>query len=126
MTSSNPGNGHDITHPDLVTALVKPAEDVLEKLTPFQADLIHSMMGIAGEAGELLDAVKKHVIYQKPLDLENVVEELGDMEFYMEQMRQRLGITREQTIEHNIVKLSKRYSAMKYSDGAAIERADKQ
>lgn len=35
--------------------------------------------GVSGEAGELLDAVKKSVVYKKPLDRENVVEELGDL-----------------------------------------------
>lgn len=43
----------------------------------------------------------------------------------MEGLRQRLGITREETITGNIVKLGKRY-ADGYSDKAAQERADKQ
>ena len=43
------------------------------------------------------------------IDRENVIEELGDLEFYMEGVRQNLGITREETLNHNIQKLSKRY-----------------
>jgi len=43
----------------------------------------------------------------------------------LEGIRQGLGITREQCIEANIVKLAKRYEGMKYSDGAAQDRADK-
>jgi NTP pyrophosphatase (non-canonical NTP hydrolase) len=80
--------------------------------------------GVSGEAGELLDAIKKYVVYNKPIDLENVIEELGDLEFYMEKIRQNLGITREQTLVANIEKLGKRY-ANGYSDKAAQERADK-
>jgi NTP pyrophosphatase (non-canonical NTP hydrolase) len=113
-------------HAELVEALVKPPEAIRATLSVGSVDLIHAIMGISGEAGELLDGIKKHVIYNKPLDIENVIEELGDMEFYMEQLRQRLGITREQTIEHNIAKLSKRYASLGYSDAAAQERADKQ
>lgn len=82
-------------------------------------------VGIIGEAGELIDAVKRQAIYCKPIDLANVIEELGDIEFYLEGLRSSLGITREQTLESNITKLSKRYADFTYSDKAAQERADK-
>lgn len=114
----------------MVKGLAKPGPDILESLTPEKAHLLHMAMGIAGEAGELLDAVKKHVIYDKPLDIENVVEEKGDIEFYMQGMRSALGITREQTIQANIAKLltgsNARYKLGLYTDKAAQERADKQ
>ncbi len=80
--------------------------------------------GIAGESGELLDAIKKHVIYNQPLDRDNVIEELGDLEYYAEGLRQCVGVTREETIARNIAKLTIRYGK-KYSDRAAHERADK-
>jgi NTP pyrophosphatase (non-canonical NTP hydrolase) len=112
------------THPDLVEALAKPGRAIVEAMTPVEAHLIHMVMGISGEAGELLDAIKKAVIYKKTLDYANVVEELGDLEFYLEGLRAALGLTRQQTLEANIDKLSKRYGE-KYSDAAAIARADK-
>lgn len=115
----------DITHPELVKTLVKSPHAIMGSLSSSKVDLIHAVMGITGEAGELLDGIKKHVIYDKDLDLENVIEELGDMEFYMEQLRQRLGITREQTLEANIAKLKVRYDGLKYTDAAAQKRADK-
>jgi len=116
-----------ITHPQLVKALVKPGERIVKELTAHEANLIHMAVGIAGEAsGELLDAIKGCVIYRKPLDLDNIIEELGDLEFYMEGLRQELNITREQCLEANIKKLSKRYEGLKYSNQAAVERADKQ
>jgi NTP pyrophosphatase (non-canonical NTP hydrolase) len=114
-----------INHGEMVAALVKSGEAIRASLTAEDADLLHVTVGVAGEAGELLDAVKKSVIYRKPIDLENVIEELGDLEFYMERIRQILNITREQTIEANIAKLSVRYAGLKYSDAAAQERADK-
>lgn len=114
-----------ISHPELVKALAKPGEAICQSMTPQMAHLLHMAVGVAGEAGELLDAIKKHVIYNKSLDVTNVIEELGDMEFYMEGLRQELGILRELTVQQNIAKLSVRYSSMSYSDQQAQERADK-
>lgn len=110
----------------MVKVLAKPGKDIVESLTPEMAHALHMAVGVSGEAGELLDAVKKAAIYCKPVDITNVIEELGDLEFYMEGIRQGLGITREQTLEANIDKLSVRYSGLKYSNEAAINRADKQ
>ena len=117
-----------IVFEEMVAALVKDGALILQEMTPQQADLLHmgvGVSGVSGEAGELLDAIKKHTIYGKPLDVENVIEELGDLEFYMERIRQVTGITREQTIEANIAKLGKRYSSGKYSNQQAQARADK-
>lgn len=114
-----------VKHSEMVTVLVKPPEDIYSSLTLDKIDLVHAVMGVSGEAGELLDAIKKHAIYNKPLDRENVVEELGDLEFYMEQLRQCLGISRDETLEANIAKLSVRYEGLKYSDQRAQDRADK-
>jgi NTP pyrophosphatase (non-canonical NTP hydrolase) len=115
----------DINHADMVKTLSKPGADIVNTLTPEKADLWHHGTGVAGEAGELLDAIKKAAIYNKPIDRANVVEELGDLEFYMEGIRQNLGISREETLEANIAKLRLRYEGLKYSDGAAQARADK-
>lgn len=113
------------THGTMVTALVKPGADIRASMTPEMADLLHAAVGVSGEAGELLDGVKKHVIYNKPLDRDNIIEELGDLEFYMEQLRQRIGVTRDETLAANIAKLSVRYEGLRYSDAAAQNRADK-
>lgn len=88
-------------------------------------NILHAAVGIAGEAGELLDAVKKHWAYEKPLDRENVIEELGDLEFYMQALRNQLGVPREYIVTQNMNKLSKRYAAGVYSNAQAQARADK-
>lgn len=54
------------------------------------ASILHMGIGIKSEAGELLDAVKRCAIYRKPLDRENIIEEIGDLLFYIEGMRQDL------------------------------------
>lgn len=109
-------------HAFLVERTCKDGSEI--ETTGMQRHYIHMVLGIAGEAGELVDAIKKHVIYNKPLDLENVVEELGDIEWYMEGLRASIGVTREQVLAYNIEKLNKRYPA-KYSDNDAQNRADK-
>tara|TARA_R110000765_G_scaffold92333_1_gene174534 strand:+ start:27 stop:380 length:354 start_codon:yes stop_codon:yes gene_type:complete len=115
----------NINHADMVAQLAKPGLQIACEMSGEDAHTLHMAVGISGESGELLDAVKKSVIYRKPLDRENVIEELGDLEFYMEGLRQGLSITREETIEANISKLGKRYKGHSYSDAQAQDRADK-
>ena len=109
----------------MVKALLKSGKDIQASLTVSEANLVHLALGIAGEAGEVLDAIKKAAIYNKPLDRGNIIEELGDLEFYMEGLRQAIGVTREEVIDTNVQKLSVRYASGKYSDEQAQERADK-
>lgn len=118
-------NVESINHSDMVAQLAKPGQDIVDQMTAGDAHTLHMAVGISGESGELLDAVKKAVMYRKQIDMENIIEELGDIEFYMEGLRQGLGITREETIEANIEKLGKRYKGHNYSDQQAQDRADK-
>jgi NTP pyrophosphatase (non-canonical NTP hydrolase) len=114
-----------IKHDEMVKSLAKSGSAIAAEMTGNDAHLMHMAIGICGESGELLDAIKKKVIYRKDLDRENVIEELGDLEFYLEGIRQGLGLTREECLAANITKLRKRYEGLKYSDSAAQERADK-
>ena len=86
--------------------------------------MVHAALGIAGEAGEVVDAVKKHWIYGKPLDVENILEESGDILFYVAALLIENGYTINDAMAHNIEKLAKRYPTG-YTDQAAIARADK-
>jgi NTP pyrophosphatase (non-canonical NTP hydrolase) len=114
----------DTLYAKFVGDLAKPGADIAAQMTGPRAHLLHMTVGVSGEAGELLDAVKKHVIYGKALDHENVVEELGDIEFYLQGIRNGLGLERTEIIEANMRKLGVRYSEG-YSDAAAQDRADK-
>ena len=115
-------------HAQMVAKLLKNPSDILP-MTEDNADLVHAVLGIAGEAGELVDAIKKVVIYGQVIDLENVVEELGDLEFYLEGLRQRLAVSRELCLEYNIKKLltgeKARYAEGLYTDEFAGLRRDK-
>ena len=109
----------------MTLALAKNGADIKRELTPEQASLLHMGVGVSTEANELLDAIKKHTIYQKPLDVENVKEEAGDILFYLSNILQSVGLSFEEVLQHNIDKLSVRYSSGKYSNEQAQQRVDK-
>lgn len=87
-------------------------------------NLIHAALGLASDSGEFVDAVKKCCIYNKPLDEENCLEELGDILWFVCLAAQTLDITLEEIMENNIHKLLKRYPEG-YSDLRAVSRLDK-
>ncbi|USM11563.1 nucleoside triphosphate pyrophosphohydrolase [Citromicrobium phage vB_CbaS-RXM] len=87
-----------ITHPELVRALAKPGAAIAESMTAQSADLLHHAVGVSGECGELLEALTAYPI---GIDRVNLVEELGDLEFYLEGFRQNLGIERAATVTAN-------------------------
>lgn len=110
----------------MVKRLAKPGLQIMAQTTPQREDLNHMCLLLAGEVGELIDAIKRFTIYDKKLDMENVIEEFGDIEFALEHLRDILNIAREQTLQHCFNKLSKRYPDKEYSDVHAAERLDKQ
>ncbi len=81
----------------------------------------HGIMGIVTEAGELMDAIKKSKIYGKPLDRVNLVEEAGDVMWYLAILADELGVSFEEIWEKNIQKLQKRYPE-KYTHDHALNR----
>ncbi len=90
------------TFRDHVDRLFVKPDDTLGKI-------LHASVGIAGEAGEILDAVKKAWIYQAELDNQNLLEEVGDSLFYLQALAIHCGFTLEDAMRANIEKLSKRY-----------------
>lgn len=116
---------NNLTYSQFVAKLIKDPEEIKESLTPQKINLLHMVLGISGEAGEILDSIKKYVIYNKPIDLINIIEELGDLLFYIEGIKNELHITEKEILSYNVTKLSKRYESLSYSDKDAVERKDK-
>lgn len=48
-----------------------------------ELDLLHCATGLVTESAELVDCIKKHVFYGKPLDVVNIKEEIGDILWYI-------------------------------------------
>lgn len=89
-----------------------------------EMNLIHAALGVTSEAGEFADAIKAHAIYGKDLDRMNCMEELGDLLWFINLACKHLGWDIIEVMQENINKLVVRYPE-KYSDQAAITRADK-
>ena len=83
--------------------------------------LLHAGIGLATEAGEFLDAMKKHVFYGKELDTVNLGEEMGDLFWYCAIVADELGLDFAKVMDTNIAKLKARYGE-KFTEEAASER----
>lgn len=109
----------------LVRRLVKNPQVIINETTPEKMDLNHMALGVAGEAGEIVDCIKKHTIYNQPLNVVNLKEEIGDMLFYVTRILDTQELTIEECLQANQDKLNKRYPESTYTDSAAKLRADK-
>lgn len=95
---------------------------IIERLQqPELVRILHAAMGVSTEAAELLDAVKKHVYYGKPLDRTNLFEEMGDAFWYLAILADTLGVDFDKVMEKNIEKLQLRYGS-KFSEARAQKR----
>lgn len=172
-----------IRHEEMVTALAKPAEQILAECSPQYMHLLHMAVGVAGEVGELyqstsrendleelgdinfylegyrqgleitfedvmnmvrqlkagkpftgdlhtlscdlLDLTKKLAFYNKDLDKEPLVVMLAKIEIRLTSVYKNKQVSRDESLEANIAKLSERYKGLQYSNEAAQQRADK-
>lgn len=74
--------------------------------------LLTAALGIAAEAGEFTEIVKKMVLQGKPYNEDNKIhlkKELGDIQWYIAQALMALDTTFEEILEMNYEKLSARY-----------------
>ena len=71
--------------------------------------LINGVMGLCGESGEVIDIVKKHICHGHELDREHLIEELGDVAWYLAEVAYALDLPLEEALRGNIEKLKKRY-----------------
>lgn len=103
--------------------------DCLRAITPdtlsgesLLGDILHSAVGISGEAGELLDHIKKVVWQRHDLDCNYIVKELGDILFYLMSMCNCVGTDIDEVCRLNIEKLTKRYPDGVFDKERSIHR----
>lgn len=92
---------------------------------PFDLAVSNMCLGLAGEVGEVIDITKKHVYQGKELDINDVIEEVGDVLWYVANYCNVMNITMEECMRNNVAKLRKRYPKG-FSIKDANERKDKQ
>lgn len=86
---------------------------------------LHAILGISGEAGELVGAIKRTIVYHEPLDRQNLKEELGDLLYYVGLLMSDNDWTLDEVLRENMSKLQKRYPDG-YNNEDAVARKDKQ
>ena len=92
----------------------------------------HAVIGICEEAGEVAGVIKQSLHYKKSHTKEGLpirhalIEELGDLKWYMQALMQMYDISEQDILQYNANKLSKRYVSLRYSDAEAAARTDKQ
>lgn len=82
-------------------------------------------MGLAGESGEVVDLLKKHLFHGKPLDRDALIKELGDVRWYLEYVIQAAGSSMEEVEAANVAKLRKRFPTG-FNNEDAARKADKE
>ena len=71
--------------------------------------LLNGVLGLAGEAGECADLVKKHYYQDGRNYVDDLEDELGDVLWYVAETAMALGLTLEEVAARNVEKLKKRY-----------------
>lgn len=71
--------------------------------------LQNAALGLAGEAGEFADSIKKLSFQGHPLDREHLMEEVGDVLWYCALAAEALEADLQQIAQNNVEKLRRRY-----------------
>lgn len=94
---------------------------VINKLKdPADQPLLNAILGLAGESGECCDLLKKTMFHGHPFEFSKMVEELGDVRFYLEYAAEAIGVSMEYIEAMNVNKLN-----LRYPDGFDAERSMK-
>ena len=79
---------------------------------------LNAALGLAGEAGEFADIVKKYQFQGHQIDTTHLAKELGDILWYVAMGCESLNMSMDAVMEANIEKLK-----MRYPDGFDPERS---
>lgn len=71
--------------------------------------LENACLGLAGECGEACDIVKKALFQGHVLDRAGLIEEAGDVLWYLAELAAGLGVSLEDIAVQNVMKLRRRY-----------------
>ena len=112
VPSSGPG-GDSLLHPTYTDRRLDPI------MAAVQEDTLHGILGIATEAAELAEIIRRPPA--DGIDTTNLLEELGDVMWYIALVARDNDWTFEDIMETNMAKLRKRYPD-KFTQEAAIDR----
>jgi|SRR6478609_2798676 len=78
------------------------------KVYPEKHAIVYPALGLAGEAGEIAEKVKKFLRGDKELDRDALLSELGDPLWYIASLADDLGYTLQDVVDRNVEKLTSR------------------
>lgn len=84
-------------------------EEIADQLVGRDVRILHAIIGISTESGELSDAAKKAMFYGRSLDRVNLIEEVGDLLWYTAIILNECNVDFEDVMERNIAKLRVRF-----------------
>lgn len=99
----------------------KEFKTIQNRITESNIRLLHGTLGLSTESNELLDMLKKHLFYGKPIDRKKVIDEVGDVLFYMAVIIDEIGSSFEEVMIMNVAKLKARFPE-KFTEDQAINR----
>lgn len=74
-----------------------------------ESGLTLGALGLAGETGEVVELVKKHLFHATPLDREKLAKELGDVLWYLAAIAIVTGLSLDDVAARNVAKLRARF-----------------
>lgn len=107
------GNGGHI-----IESIMSSAEGVSQDDAEY---LLHAVLGIATEAGEMVEALLNGIAAGRPLDPVNLSEEAGDLLWYLAMLLRVLHVDFDSVMRQNIKKLKDRFPD-KFTTEAANNR----
>ena len=85
------------------------AQRTSNRALEMKGHLFNGVLGLAGEAGECVDLMKKRY-YQDGREIyTDLIDELGDVLWYIAETASALDVTLDSIAQHNIEKLIRRY-----------------
>jgi len=103
------------------TAPAKPERE----LTTQEQMLIRHLLGIAGEAGEMIEHVKKGIYHNHGIEPDKLHKEIGDLLWYIAAICDVMEFNLDEVMRQNILKLAERYPSG-FSQLRSINRKESQ
>jgi NTP pyrophosphatase (non-canonical NTP hydrolase) len=94
---------------DYQVAALRTAKRTLSGTPAREREVLILGLGIAGEAGEVADLLKKGIGHEHGVDRDKLCEEIGDVIWYCAALADSYGLTLSKVVDVNVTKLLTRY-----------------
>lgn len=113
------------TYQKLAARTIPDADTGAYIITDDDVQVLWAAVGLAGEAGETLDEIKKAIFHRHGIDLIKLSKELGDVLWYVVMLCTVTGLDVSAVMQENIDKLHARYPDG-FDPSSSIKRIDVQ